>query len=557
MSNIYTSKESLLIRWQSLRLYNIVILGAFLFFYSLGTLQSYSFFTSKAVFNMPIILPLGAIFLSAYLIHCLINKKDQQSTRLIPVISIFTTLFITINSHFETETSQNSFLYFTLLLPLFYAYILSYNIQLLLINNVIVIISYSFTAIIGETSSLVFIFNLVFLCSLCFLTLYAHIKNNNYYFKENPSNAAREPTLDTQNSIYLQSIIHDIRQPLSSLLLYSHLLKEKSTDPQQKMLIENLSGSSTQLDHWLSSLLELATLNTKNQKTNIKNIPLETCLSSVIEKYQAQAHAQGMILKIHFSKIALHTDSKLLSEIIDSLLNNALLHGSQKKGETVLISARQQQETVNIQVWNRGERIHDEQLSSLFDELYYSKNPNHNKAKGIGLGLALAQRKALLLNTNIIAKTSDHGSCFSIRIAKGIQVEETVSNTFLQQESNQKVLLVDDDTGILTALSMLLKIWGYSVKCAESSKQAITLLEAEQFSLIISDFRLPGDKTGIDLIKLAQQTRATPAVLLTGDVEPEKTQDGEIRNYKVLHKPIKPATLRLLLRQLLKASRTE
>jgi len=271
----------------------------------------------------------------------------------------------------------------------------------------------------------------------------------------------------------------------------------------------------------------------------------------VIKKYRALANEQGIILKTRFTKIALHTDSKLLSEIIDNLLSNALLHGSQARGETVLVSARRCQEGVNIQVWNRGKQIDDELLNALFDELHYSKNPNHNKTKGVGLGLALSQRKASLLDSNITVKTSDNGCCFSIIVPKGVQIEEATTCSPIRSEHNQQILLVDDDTSILTALSMLLKIWGYSVECAESSEQAIKLLDTLQFSLIISDYRLPGDKTGIDLIKLAQQVKETPALLLTGDIEPEKPQEGEQISYKILHKPIKPATLRLLLRQIL------
>ncbi|WP_198552749.1 hybrid sensor histidine kinase/response regulator [Psychromonas sp. Urea-02u-13] len=546
-----TNKEFLFKRWQSLRLYNIVILSAFLLFYAVGTLQSYSVFTPPAAFNLPISLPLIAIFLCAYLIHCLLAKKDQQSILLIPIVTLFTTLFITINSHFETETSQNSFLYFTLLLPLFYAYLLSYNFQLLIANNAIAIISYSFTAVVGDTSTLVFILNLTFLFTLGFLTIYSHIKNNTYTSKNSVMKANRGPTLSKQHSLYLKSIIHDIRQPLSSLSLYSHLLEKQVQDDQQSLLVENLLGASKQLDRWLSSLLELATLDSKSQQANVKNTPLKTSLFTVIKKYNDQATEKNMRLKVRLTKAVLYTDSKLLSDVIDNLLSNAFLHGLQTPGTTVLLSARQLQSGINIQIWNKGPRINADHLDSLFDELYYPKNPHHNKAKGLGLGLALSQRKALLLNTQIQVKTSDNGCCFSLKIAKGIETPEVYAPVCLTKENSEHILLIDDDASILTALSMLLENWGYSVDCAENSEQAIEALTTGNFALIISDYRLPGAKNGIDLIKIAQQKQGIPSVLLTGEVDPDKLKEGEFRSYKILHKPIKPAALRLLLRQLL------
>ncbi|MCP5079932.1 MAG: hybrid sensor histidine kinase/response regulator, partial [Psychromonas sp.] len=526
MSNIQTNKEFLFKRWQSLRIYNTVILGAFLFFYAIGTLQSYTTFAPPAAFNLPLMLPLVAIILCGYLIHCLISQKDQRSIFLIPILTLFTTLFITINSHFETETSQNSFLYFTLLLPLFFAYLLSYNFQLLIANNLVAIISYTFTAVVGDTSTLVFILNLLFLFTLGLLTIYSHIKNNTYTSKGNVVKATRGPTLNKHNSQYLKTIIHDIRQPLSSLSLYSHLLEKQLKDEKQQLLVDSLLGASSQLDRWLSSLLELATLDSKSQQTNLKNIPLEACLSNVIKKQSIVATTQGMILKVRLNQTVLNTDSKLLSEIIDNLLSNALLHGSQQSGGKILLVARSFKGAVNIQVWNKGGRISNEHLDSLFDELYYSKNPNHNKAKGLGLGLPISQRKALLLDTTIDVKTSDTGSCFSIVIPKGVESAEALTTTKITQENSEHILLIDDDESILAALSMLLENWGYSVDCAETSKQAINALESKQFALIISDYRLLGDKNGIDLIKIAQQEQDLPSVLLTGEVDPDKLKEG-------------------------------
>jgi len=546
MSNIQTNQASLFQRWQSLRVYNIGIHIAFLCFYIVGTAQSYSFFSSPPVFYAPLSVLLAAVFLSAYLIHCLINKKDQLCIFLTPILTLFTTLFMAMNSQFEHTASSNSFLYLILLLPFFYGYILSYDARLLIANNLIVMISYTFVAVVGEANILVFMFNLIFLLTLSFLTTYSNLRNTSNRIQQQQ----REKILERQHPIYLKSIIHDIRQPLSSLSLYSHLLQDTAKDPQQKIIIENLLRSSTQLDRWLSSLLELATLDAKKLQANIKNVPIESCLSTVVKKHKAKANSQGILLKTRFKNIVLYTDSKLLSEIIDNLLSNALLHGSQEKGDIILLTARQQMGSINIQVWNKGNKIANEQFNSLFDEQYYANNSHHDKAKGIGLGLAISQRKALLLNTKIKATTFDNGNCFSISVAKGIEIKSNDALINLRKENSERILLVDDDPSILIALSMLLKSWGYHVDCAGSSEQAIHLLTNASFFLIISDYRLPGNKTGIDLIQLAQQKNNIPAVLLTGDIEPEQLKGGE-RNYKMLHKPVKPAALRLLLRQLI------
>ncbi|WP_413700124.1 sensor histidine kinase [Psychromonas sp. KJ10-10] len=421
MSDIHNNKYVLFKRWQSLRVYNIVILSAFLFFYALGTIQSYSAFSPPAMFNLPLFIPITAIFLCVYLIHCLIENKNRHSVFLLPVLTLFSTLFITINGHFETEVSRNSFLYFSLLLPLFYTYILSYNFQLLIANNFIVVLSYVFSAIVGQTSGLVLTVNLFLLLVLIFLTLSSHIKINANLNKKSLVKTPQKPTFNQQNSAYLKSIIHDIRQPLSSLALYTHLLEKQIEGSKHSVLIDNLLASSNQLDRWLSSLLELAILDSKSLPINEKNIPIDSCFSNVIKKHTKIAESKSMLLKVRLVKAVIFTDSKLLCDIIDHLIDNAFIHGTQEKGTTVLLTARHlNPQAIHIQIWNKGVAINNEHLNSLFDELYYSKNPNHNKAKGLGLGLglALSQRKAHLLNTSIKVKTSEKGSCFSITIKK-------------------------------------------------------------------------------------------------------------------------------------------
>lgn len=546
MKNKTGLKKSLFLTWQSQRQPQLVILITLFFFYSLGTLQSYSFFDSPAFFQLSFLFPFSAILLSGYLTHCILTKKHKQTLLLLPVLTLFTTLFVCLNSVWHPQYSTQ--LYFILLLPLFYAYLLSYNFQILVINNLIVIISYTLAAIILSDNSLFFILNVFLLCVITFLSS----------FQKNVTNRLKKTNKQTRNSVindqkrlYLQQVIHDIRQPLSSLSLYSHLLEKQLQDTPQQELLSNLTLSSQQLDRWLSSLFELASLDSKSVPVKIKNIKLQTAIAPLIKKYQYQAKQQGSVLKVNIGNWVINSDVKHLNDILDALLSNALLHGKKSSTDKILISAKKCAGEIKLQVWNQGHKIEQCNISSLFNELSYSKSAKHNKKAGLGLGLAIAARKAKLLDTNITVKSDAHGSCFSICIKEGEKNNISHKINIIEKENNASILLVDDDTSILNALSMLLEGWGYQLVCAKSSEQALSALKKQKFSLIISDFRLPGQKNGIDLINIAEQKGVEAAVLLTGEVDPNKLKKEKDAYYRILHKPIKPAALRVLLRQLL------
>ncbi|MDA7746804.1 hybrid sensor histidine kinase/response regulator, partial [Psychromonas sp.] len=545
------------LRWQSLRPFNITIICSIIFFFTIGIGQSYTIFNSTPIFSTPLFIPLTILILCVIELHGIINKKDLLAQRIAPIMSILITLFITINSHFQEQTQLNSFLYLVLLLPLFYSYLFTYNTPYLIANNIFLVICYVVASIIGETDALVFLFNSAFLITLCYLTIFTQLRSNKPNEQPSVPSLEKQSILSQKSSRYLNRIIHDIRQPLSSLSLYSHLLETKLVNTPHLKLAKNIKQSSEDLDRWITSLLDLARLDGSTITANVSEFTLASALLPTIKKYQYQASTIGIQLTSRIPDLTVKTDNRLLTEIIETLLSNAIVHGRQTKGANILFSVRHYSDKVLLQVWNQGKKIDPTIFESLFDEIAQADNPLHNKSKGIGLGLAVAQRKAILCDTIIKADTNEHGSRFGL-ILKTAQIpkKQIELNKLSNHSLTYKILLIDDDQSILSALSMLLENWGYRVDCAETAEAGLQLYDTSKYDLIISDYRLPSEKTGIDVIKAIKEKNNTPAVLLTGEADPEKLKEvqetGNALNYKILNKPVKPASLRFLIKQLLK-----
>jgi response regulator RpfG family c-di-GMP phosphodiesterase len=76
-----------------------------------------------------------------------------------------------------------------------------------------------------------------------------------------------------------------------------------------------------------------------------------------------------------------------------------------------------------------------------------------------------------------------------------------------------RILLVDDEPGILDAYGDLLKKEGYAVTTAGDGQSAIELLFNQDFELVLSDIRMPR-KTGMDLLKWTAENRPFVKVIL-------------------------------------------
>ena len=76
-----------------------------------------------------------------------------------------------------------------------------------------------------------------------------------------------------------------------------------------------------------------------------------------------------------------------------------------------------------------------------------------------------------------------------------------------------KVLLVDDETGILESLQILFRGEGYDTVLAKSGREALDALDAERPDIVVSDIRMPG-VTGLEVLSRAREVDPEIAVIL-------------------------------------------
>ena len=78
-----------------------------------------------------------------------------------------------------------------------------------------------------------------------------------------------------------------------------------------------------------------------------------------------------------------------------------------------------------------------------------------------------------------------------------------------------KILIIDDEKGIVDFLSVVFKKEGYAVSTSHSAERALEQLDQESFDIMLSDVKLPG-LNGMELMKRAQMKRpGLPIVMIT------------------------------------------
>ncbi|MCD6079926.1 MAG: response regulator [Candidatus Omnitrophica bacterium] len=79
-----------------------------------------------------------------------------------------------------------------------------------------------------------------------------------------------------------------------------------------------------------------------------------------------------------------------------------------------------------------------------------------------------------------------------------------------------KILVVDDDPGLLETLTDALELEGYGVTTARAGEEALQILDEEEVDLVITDIKMPG-LSGMELLKvIKEKNQSLPVIVMTG-----------------------------------------
>jgi CheY-like chemotaxis protein len=239
------------------------------------------------------------------------------------------------------------------------------------------------------------------------------------------------------------------------------------------------------------------------------------------------------------------TDPMLLELILRNLVSNAIRY-TERGG--VLVACRQRENHAVLEVWDTGIGIALKHQKEIFREFHQLGNPERDRRKGLGLGLAIADGLARTLEHELtLASTPQRGSVFRITLPivtdiPATQIDPAQTKTRLLYA---RLLIVDDDEIVRTGMLHLLRDWGCKCEAAESIEEAVTLARMLRPDIIICDYRLREQRTGVEAIAALRELlgEALPALLITGDTAPERLREAQASGIPLIHKPVSPGKL--------------
>ena len=378
----------------------------------------------------------------------------------------------------------------------------------------------------------------------------------------------------------LAAASHDLRQPVQALALNMAALEQSDVTPVQAQLVQRMGRSLQALSQMFDVLLDISRLDAGIVTVAAQPLDLRPLLLRLHDEVSATAAARGLQLRLRLPKHALaagvplltHTDPVLLERCLRNLLDNAIkytVHGQ------VLLALRPGGLDADggpawrLQVWDTGIGMSPEVQARVFEEFFQADNPERDRARGLGLGLAIVQRLASLLGHGLgLRSLLGHGTLLQLSVPRLAAPEVSSAPKLAVPAAGGHatlcVAVMDDDADVREGLVSVLERWGHTVLAGPDHMAVLQRWHASgrpPVQAIVSDLRLRGSLTGVQavaVLRLAwsasssttQQTQiqaqpaTVPALVITGDVSPERLQLLRDSGLPWLPKPVMPMRLR-------------
>ncbi|NOZ04960.1 MAG: GAF domain-containing protein [Chloroflexi bacterium] len=366
-------------------------------------------------------------------------------------------------------------------------------------------------------------------------------------------------------------VAHELNNPLTTILGYAQLLMQEDVDATIRDDLSRIARETLRSRRIVENLLTFArkhepeksaidinkliehTLEMRAYQLRVDNIEVALQLyrplpRTMADQYQLQQLFINLINNAHQAMIEAHGHGKLLIRTSLKEDGQAIRYPTGREAKV--------NRAIRIEIEDNGPGIGKDVMAKMFDPFFTTKK----LGQGTGLGLSICYGIIQEHDGRIWAESSpEHGATFVIELP--VQAGFAPQGGKAEAQANQaahgqhKILVVDDEEGVVALLKRLLSREGHDVEGTTSGESALELISSQEFDLIISDVKMPGFSGQKLYQKVRQQfpEMARHTIFLSGDTVSLETRTFlEATESRFLRKPFSIAELKQVVNEVLK-----
>ncbi|MDR1482039.1 MAG: response regulator [Synergistaceae bacterium] len=307
-------------------------------------------------------------------------------------------------------------------------------------------------------------------------------------------------------STFLASMSHEIRTPMNAIIGLTSIARSTADVGRKNYCLGRISEASAYLLGLINDILDMS----KIEAGKLEISPIEFDFEKMIRKtvnvinfrMVEKKHVFTMQIDANIPKSLIGDDMRI-SQVITNLLSNAVKftpdNGSIKLAAN-LVNEEVDVCTLQVEVYDSGIGISDEQRARLFTSFGQANESITRKFGGTGLGLAISKRIVEMMNGRIwVESTLGRGSMFAFTIVlKLAPVADHAEEDQAPRERKEnfdgfRLLLVEDVELNREIVQSLLEPTMLEIRCAENGEEAVRMFKESpgEYDVIFMDIQMP------------------------------------------------------------------
>ena|GEM_PF-2482572 len=307
----------------------------------------------------------------------------------------------------------------------------------------------------------------------------------------------RQEKLEELNRIksnILAIVSHDLRTPLTSILLYAKMLTEELetlAEEDQRRFLNIISEECTRLSRLVDDLLELQRLESGRAKWEIRAQDLSQTIVTCARAVEAIALSKSIKFEVECPDglPAVEADPDKIAQVLSNLLSNAMKYTP--SGGAVHLSAQSSGSSILIRVADTGPGIPRDKWEQIFDRFAQLSNPDVREIAGVGLGLHIV-RQIVERHGGAVWVDSEVGRGSEFFVSLPIRATNVKTDAAPEMGSSAaRVLVCDGDPELGAMIAQTLRSQDFEVRLAHSGCQLLGQLAQADVDVVVTDLLLP------------------------------------------------------------------
>ena len=196
---------------------------------------------------------------------------------------------------------------------------------------------------------------------------------------------------EKHNRIFLKDILenvsHQLKTPLSALVMYTDIMRDENTDNEAIASFLNKGGNELErMQTLIANLLKMAKLDAGIIELNKGEYILNDIIKQAAESFTTRLSKEQKYFEIKAdSKVSYTCDKEWMLEALSNLIKNAVEHT--RLGNQITVLLEDTPLMIKITVRDDGEGIHPDDINHIFKRFYRSRFSQETQGTGIGLTL--------------------------------------------------------------------------------------------------------------------------------------------------------------------------